>query len=269
MHVAQVDFRWDDGQNNDQDNDRIIDDIQPLLSIWRTHGQVLGSEFPCVETKAKSETPSSLRFWLMIARPDSLLPAHDSRWAPRFRQRLAAREVQIEVEVLAPDPLSMELCACSERRSLILYTTYSSLESPLRCNTCFGPIPAYEVPPSAQSEVDLHDQIRDWKGDYQSCDALQMHCATGERFGLREMGHFDSSLSRRGRAICRRIEEALGLPTFYYLHRYRGRSLKAERERLCPSCHSEWRLEEREHEKFDFRCEKCRLLSNIALSIGR
>jgi predicted nucleic acid-binding Zn ribbon protein len=178
--------------------------------------------------------------------------------------------VATQVILLGPEAESLQPCECS-RTSLILYTRYDTLESSLRCGDCFGPVALYEIPeqPAGVYRGELHDEIRSWTSDYASCDRLQMNCATGERFGLHQMGDPGSSLSRRGRAIASRIEEAMGRPTFYYLHRYRGRSLKSERARLCPLCHGEWRLNEREHKLFDFRCEKCRLLSNMAMSIGR
>jgi predicted nucleic acid-binding Zn ribbon protein len=86
----------------------------------------------------------------------------------------------------------------------------------------------------------------------------------GERFALREMGRHDSRLSQRGRAICGNIEELTGRPAYYHLHRYYGRSYRKEAERRCPECGGEWRLPETWHRLFDFRCDNCRLLSNMA-----
>ena len=266
MHVAQVDFVWEEDPSDaeqDAKNQEINHAIEWLTSVWRTHGRVAGSEFPSIET------PRSLRFWLMIPRADALAPQHDSQYARRAYEKLASYGVRVEIEVLDPEPSGLQPCQCS-RPSLILYTNYSSLESPLRCLSCFGPIPLYEIPeqPTGVYKGELHDQIRSWMSDYASCDSLQMNCTTGERFGLRQMGDPKSSLSRQGRTIASRIEEALQLRTFYYLHRYRGRSLKSERARLCPLCGAEWRLDEKMHDLFDFKCDGCRLLSNIALSIG-
>ena len=55
--------------------------------------------------------------------------------------------------------------------------------------------------------------------------------------------------------------------TFYFLSKGRGRSRAAEQARLCPGCGGDWLLEEPRHDCFDFRCESCRLLSNIAWTV--
>lgn len=98
-------------------------------------------------------------------------------------------------------------------------------------------------------------------------DGLQMCCETGERFGTREISRFDSSLSKRGITICIRISELTAIPTYYYLYRSTGQSRKAEEKRKCPSCKGEWRLDESLHGLFDFKCSRCRLLSNISWAV--
>ena len=103
-----------------------------------------------------------------------------------------------------------------------------------------------------------------WQSDYQACDTLQMNCRTGERFGLREMGLPESSLSRQGREICRKIEASTGLPVYYYLHRYRMRPRAADALQPCPACGGAWKLSEPLHDRFDFRCDSCRLLANLS-----
>jgi len=148
---------------------------------------------------------------------------------------------------------------------MILFTTHLEVQSPVRCGDCFGPVPLYALPPTYNDEE--HYGVVKWAADYQACDRLQMGCATGERFGLREMSHFGSSLSRRGREVCRVIERKTGTPTYYHLFRWKGRGLAAERRRACPGCGGAWLLPARRHERFDFRCEACRLLSNIAFSL--
>jgi len=45
------------------------------------------------------------------------------------------------------------------------------------------------------------------------------------------------------------------------------RSLSAEMRRKCPGCRGPWLLKKPLHGKFDFRCDKCHLLSNIAWNI--
>jgi predicted nucleic acid-binding Zn ribbon protein len=80
----------------------------------------------------------------------------------------------------------------------------------------------------------------------------------------------NSKLAQDGRDLCRGLETATGLPTFYYLHRYWGRP-KGEEDRLCPGCGGKWRTGaatggKRLFWQFDFRCDPCRLVSHFGVS---
>jgi len=134
----------------------------------------------------------------------------------------------------------------------------------LELGDCFDPVPLYRVPPTRDLE---YLDILQWAADYQACDTLQMHCTTGERFGERQLVGHDSSLTAQGREICRRLSAKTGLPAYYYLHNSRGRSLRDERRRRCPGCRRNWSMAEPWHGRFDFKCERCLLLSNIATNV--
>jgi predicted nucleic acid-binding Zn ribbon protein len=159
----------------------------------------------------------------------------------------------------------IEVCSCKNSSAYILHSSYASSSiSPIHCFDCFNSIPLYRLP-----RFDSGDffNVYIWQRDYISCDSLQMHCQTGERFGLREMSLPNSSLTKIGLGICSKIEELTGKSCYYFLYRYRGNSLKTERERKCPKCHGEWLLSESLHRLFDFKCDECRLLGNIADSL--
>ena len=57
-----------------------------------------------------------------------------------------------------------------------------------------------------------------------------------------------------------------GLPVYYYLHRYRTRPRATDALQPCPACGGPWKLAEPLHERFDFRCDACRLLANLPAS---
>lgn len=236
--------------------------IENLTAAWRSNGQILGREFSVVFND------NVYRIVLMSPHPDALEAQHDSKYVAFAKSQLFKAGFQSpKVAVLGEDPFSAEPCACFKHSYFILYTTYASLESSLRCGDCFGPVPLYIIPLQDTPTGELHDQIMSWQSDYQSCDHLQMNCSTGEKFGLREISNYDSSLSKRGREICNSITDATGIPTYYYLHRYRGKSNKSERNRKCPSCGGEWLMQEQIHDTFEFKCDRCKLLSNVALSV--
>lgn len=254
MHTAELTFRFPGGH----DVDEALEGVDTLLHALRMNGQALGREFPV------ARQGDEYHVYLMLPQPDSLEEAHRNKWVASAYERLSRLDLQsCSVRLLGDEPEAAEPCDCDSRCSLILYTTCILLESSLRCGDCFGSVPLYAVP--ATVDDGFHDLIS-WQSDYRACDRLQMNCATGERFGLREMGRHDSSLSQRGRAICRTLEASLGIPVYYYLHRYRGKGARYERERRCPSCGGEWLLDEKLHNLFDFQCRPCRLLSNIAFA---
>lgn len=280
MQVAQVDFVFDDTQGQPEAGaeeaarDRLFW-VHMLLSAWGMHGQVAASDFPLLQT------PRGQRAWLLVPDIDSLGPQHDSPSARRDRQKLRELGVQVRFEMLgeddegsgtnsdqSPHRAPRHVCRCSSRASLILFTRWYSVESPMRCGDCFGLVPQYQIPSAQGREHEPDDSLNHWANDYRACDTLQLGCAVGEKWALRQMGRHKSKLSRQGGKLCRRLEKALSVPVFYYLHRYYGRSLRREEARLCPRCGGEWRLKEEWHGEFDFKCDSCRLLSNIAMSIG-
>ncbi len=124
-------------------------------------------------------------------------------------------------------------------------------------------MPLYRVPAMASGDF---NELICWMSDYPSCDRLQMDCSTLERAATREISRVDRALSTRGRAHAAAIAASTGRPTYYHLHRGHGRSRAAEAARRCPSCDGEWLLARRQH-LFDFRCDRCHLLSNIAWNV--
>ena len=103
--------------------------------------------------------------------------------------------------------------------------------------------------------------------DYQSCDSLQMNCAVGERFAIKQLSKLDSPLTKVGLDVCKTIQEVTGKKTYYYLYKGNGKSIKTEKERKCPGCNKPWYQDVAVHNKFDFKCVDCGLLSNIAYNL--
>jgi predicted nucleic acid-binding Zn ribbon protein len=129
---------------------------------------------------------------------------------------------------------------------------------------CGGTVALYRLPCPATGD---YSGVLSWTSNYLACDTLQMNSAVGEMFGTRQMADLRSSLSRLGLAVCKEIEILTGRPVYYYLHRASGRSRSKELRRRCPYCDGAWLLKTPLHAKFDFRREKCRLLSNIGWNV--
>lgn len=103
-----------------------------------------------------------------------------------------------------------------------------------------------------------------WQENWQACDQLQMNGSILEQQGLAEISEFHSNLSKHGRYLAQAIEQHSQIPTYYYLYRIGGESLQAELERKCPSCQADWKLATPLFEIFYFKCDYCRILSNLS-----
>jgi predicted nucleic acid-binding Zn ribbon protein len=129
-----------------------------------------------------------------------------------------------------------------------------------------NPIPAYLLPIAQQIRQDIHG----WQGSYRAHDVLWLYSGALETASYKETANPNSQLAKSGRTICRAIESGTGIPTYYFLHRFWGRS-KGEENRKCPGCGRKWhqqmQSDRRAHTpfwNFEFRCDTCRLVSHVA-----
>jgi predicted nucleic acid-binding Zn ribbon protein len=251
MYIAELRFPLDQHPEVD---DEVLGAINCLVHALRMHGQVLGRELPVGRRDEELVIPA------MIPEPTALTASRHNKYVRQWwaeTQRLLGTEPA--VSLLGEEVMSAPVCTCEVVTSYILYTTYLSLESPLRCGEGFAPLPLYRVP--ATSDEGYWD-VMVWQSDYQACDTLWMNSATAERSSYRQLADLHSALSQTGLAVCRQIEESTGVPTYYYLYRYGKRRRDPERKLPCPSCSNPWALTVPWHDRFDYRCDPCRLLSH-------
>jgi len=240
------------------DPDTVSHKMNGLLGALRMNGQICGREWPLTFRDADGITV------VLAPERDSLEHVHANKYVRRaLTELLDAGLREPAITIIGEDIDGATTCTCVTSESYILFTNYLSLEPPLRCGSCFNPISLYKIPSTYDDEYS--DIIR-WQSNYQACDMLQMNSSTLERATVRELSRLDSRLSRQGIEICTKIFQATGVPVYYYLYRYGARSKKQERERKCPSCGGSWLLETSWH-LFDFKCNQCRLLSNIAWDV--
>jgi len=242
---------------NDHDVSTVSEAALNLLYSWRSNGQIASKSW---QISVKVET---LIAHFSAPEEISLSSEIDNEYVTKHKAALEAMGIYPDIVAIGLDPASGNVCSCSEPKSYILFTTFLSAESPLHCGICFNLVPLYRIP---KTHVGEYWDIRNWESNYKACDQLQMG-SFAERYGERQLYNADSGLSREGRGVAARIEEVSGLPTFYYLHHANGRSLAREKKRLCPECSAKWYLEEEWHGFFAFKCEDCRLLSNIACNL--
>ena len=255
MHIQQLEFL--------SDGRKTLNEVSELafeyLCSLRMNGQICGKEWPLYFDGNRCIAI------VLMPEQDSLDSRFNSRYVTDRLAKLSDGGVVITSHSIGDDIRSAERCTCTNRSGYVLYTSYVSLESPVKCLDCFAPIPLYELPVLASGE---YYEIICWQSDFQCCDSLQMNCATLERSATRQISELDSSLSVAGRKLCTTLSELSGKPFYYYLYRAHGRGLASEKKRVCPSCGEYWYIPERLHSIFHFKCDHCRLLSNLAWNIS-
>lgn len=230
--------------------------LEGLLGALRWNGQVLGNEFLIARKEG------ALCACVRVPERGSLSARHCNKWVTESRQRLMkASGGKLRCRLLGRDPSGLMADRCRRNSCYILFTSCMHLDSPLRCGDCFHPVPLYRIPPS---EGEMYLDIVRWQADYRACDSLWLNSEAGERFGMRQLSLVGGALSVQGRQVCQQVEARTGLPTYYFLDRYGRSTRNSEKERRCPECGGDWLLPKPLHQLFDFRCERCRLLSNVS-----
>jgi predicted nucleic acid-binding Zn ribbon protein len=253
MYVVELQFECFD----DTTVSAVEKGINGLMEALRYNGQVLGREFPVV----MGDGIFTVR--AVCPEEESLHPSHHSEYVKFCLKRLSEACLLTPKVRLVGRDLNSEQAAEEERPAWqVLYTTYVHTCSPLRSGETLLPIPLYRNPPTLNGD---HKAVIKWQTEWQACDELQMAGACqAEHAALREMTTVDSDLFRRGWDIRGRIEYLTGIPTYYYLYRVGGKSLAEEKQRTCPGCGGEWALDEPIHDIFHFKCDQCRIVSNLS-----
>lgn len=161
-------------------------------------------------------------------------------------------------EIVGRDYQGEETSHNKQPKFQILYTTHLDTCSPLYDGEQFAPIPLYRLKDQALSEV-----LLEWQQNWQACDLLQMKGSVLEESALMQISDNRSELAISGLDLCKQVEEKTQIPTFYYLYRL-GTDELEEHNRKCPSCNGEWKLASPLHDIFHFKCDHCRLISNLS-----
>ncbi|ART79640.1 Zn-ribbon-containing protein [Oceanisphaera avium] len=230
--------------------------LQQFIDALRYNGQIIGREFPCALLTDGVTTR------VVCPEPDSLHARYHSRQVEQALGVLhQAGLTSPKVSTKGQDLNSDTTDACSTRAWQVLYTTYLHSCSPVRCGEHLAPVPLYQLPAISNGD---NKQIIKWQEDWEACDQLQMNGSILEHGALSELGDTHSRLSQRGRKLARQLEANSKIPTYYYLYRVGGETELSERQRPCPSCGGAWQLPAPLHDIFDFKCEPCRLVSNVS-----
>lgn len=157
----------------------------------------------------------------------------------------------LKIEELGEE-INNEVCSCKLPSWYMLHASYLEGETPVICGDCGKSVPLYRLPKIMGQEE--YFQELNWQRDYQNVDNLYVSCLS-DRFTYRQMSNPNSQLSKKGRKICHEFEKSTNKPFYYYLA-----NLKKNLNR-CPICGEEWQ-NSNNSKTVDFKCEKCRLVTD-------
>lgn len=233
-----------------------------IVNQWRANGQMIGREASVTHFQNVDE--AYFQVSLLMPRQDSLAKKYNSEEVNKELANAEDYGVKLEgFEVVGRDYRADTTSKREEAKFLILYTTYLDSCSPIFNIHNFLPLPLYEI---TNSDQKMAQRILKWQEDWQACDQLQMNGSTLEKVALNQISEVKSDLSEQGRALCREIEGTTQMPTYYYLYRL-GKDKEVEHNRKCPSCNGDWKLDEPMHDIFYFKCDQCRLISNLSWEV--
>lgn len=251
MYSAELQFRI----IGDTSYEKAEAAIRRYLEALIFQGQILGREFP----SALQQDHFVSR--VVIPDTDALLPAHHSHIGQQAMNALQTAGLAYpKLQICGVDLMSNHTDPCQTAEHYILYCRFAQMNSVLYCAEHFAPVPLYRLGLSTGFE----DLIR-WQLQYQALDEIQMQeqsvlLAPAER----ALQSFGSALNKQGRALARTMSKMIDKPVYYALYRGTSADCSTETARRCPGCGGHWLLTSPWHDRFDFRCERCMLVSNIA-----
>lgn len=257
MYLIETYFRLTALEND-------IDAQSHLLNVvidqWRYNGQIIGREIPLYLVEEDSAQGFAMR--VICPTQDSLFPQNNNEEVDRALQ--AAEECGLifdGFQLMGDDLNSDQTAENTNPHWQVLYTTHLQSCSPIHSGENFAPIPLYK---QLKNQPHLSQDVIKWQENWQACDQLQMNGAVLEQQTLAEISDHQSILAKHGRYLAQEIEKESRVPTYYYLYRIGGKSLQDEQSRPCPACGGDWALDNPIFDVFHFKCDRCRLVSNIS-----
>lgn len=253
MEIVEIVFEYEKRNRKEAE-----DAIQSYLAALFQNGQVADS--------TSARVRGGFRVFLTVPASDALHQRHGSSWVRREVARLRTNGIGApKVRRIGSHPEEPSACRCRRRPFLVLFANFLSNASPVRCGRCFGPVPVYRLP--YLESRDSRRELLGWQNAYQSLDELWIGSDVAEQYAYRQLSDVRSALSRNGREVAKQLEAKVGVRVYYYLMKHYGVSDGRDRQRRCPSCRGRWLLTEPLHGILEFRCNRCRLMSNVAFDV--
>jgi predicted nucleic acid-binding Zn ribbon protein len=231
--------------------------IRNYLEALIFNGQILGREFP---TYLQQDCFISR---IILPETAALASHHHSTTANQALMALGEAGLAFpKLTLLGEDLMSNHTDPCEAPSALILYSRFGLMNSVLYCAEHFAPVPLYRFLPT--SGPDHQDLIR-WQLQFQALDEIQMQeQRVLPKIAENSLQQLNSTLNRQGRQFAAKIARQQQVPVYFALYSGSSRNCDTEADKCCPGCGQAWRLAEPLHQLFDFQCQHCLLVSNIA-----
>jgi len=242
-----------------KDADAAEDHLWCYFSSLYKEGQIY-REYEVVKTDEGYEA------YFTMPEKDSLDGKYSNKYAHESLQKLKELFTVGELTIIGENLGSLEVCQCENPPWYKLYTVSFIESSPVICGECNKGIPLYKLPKipihgviSSDKTEDEYHQILSWQTNYKCIDRLWF-LSNFDRYTYRQMNNPQSLLSQQGLRIRNELEKVCGKPVYYFLFQWNN-SFKSRK--TCPICGENWTLPEKIAD-VSFKCDKCKLVSNIA-----
>jgi predicted nucleic acid-binding Zn ribbon protein len=221
------------------------DYIEAILGAYVNNGQILNYfEYPLVIN-------NNTHYAIVIHEVESLNGKYDNPYVSKWKSELGQLNIKIEIKLFAqPDKSETNN---NEFTDLILY---AGMVSPIRRIKDFSPLPLYYLP-YTDEEKKSYRNIKLWERTYLEIHSLWNRGLINEHYFLKQLSNYKSALSQEGIKICDLILKQTNKHCYYYLFRKDSGTIHD----ICPSCGSNWRIDGKLFDLFEYKCDKCLLIS--------
>ena len=193
--------------------------------------------------------------------------ANHSSWGLKHLKAVKEKFGREPVWTIHDDEIPKRNITWKGAGELVLFTHAFDDDSPVCRTDIAEQVPVFLLPVSEEVKEDLGR----WQDLFVLHDRMWLASGALEMPAYRELALPNSELSEYGRDLCKAVEKATKVPTFYFLMRYYSHPTE-EFARRCPGCGGKWRTqapEENRHRDWHFRCKPCRLVSNAGVEVDR
>lgn len=255
MYVAKISLKKSIQTNRLGEKDKLLEILNMFIIDLVNNASIPHIAYPLIDDG------EYISFIANIFHKDALEPRFFNKYLHQWLETFANGDYVYHI--LNQDIEGNPISTPEQESAFILTTATGFVESPVIGMDSQNPIPLQFFPKTHDLADDYYN-VRRWINNYQACDELQMGCAVGELWALAQMGDLNSELTQQGLEICKILQEKLQKPVYYNLYKYY--ITDNEENDKCPSCGSDWLLDKPLHDKYDFKCDKCHLLSNLGLN---